>query len=136
MLTSTVMETAIRDGIKKSMKDDYEEFKEGIELICSVFSSGSTKVGDIYDIHYTPETGISGSKNGKPYSFSTLNNAAQNQINNSPFLSDFLKSLKKSKEGHETLPQMWLQKALVGVWLSENPVDEQLKDSMLGLTTL
>ena len=133
LLTSEIMERAIRHAIAKSIKDDYEQYKDGIDMICGVFGSEPTHKGDVYEIHYTPGIGLSGSKNGKAYAFSNLGAKAQSKIKESPFLASFLKTIKHTEEGHEALPDIWFRKALLRVWLSNDPVDEQLKDSMLGL---
>jgi hypothetical protein len=135
MLTNETMVRYIREGFYRSMNGNIEPLKTEIDLICEVFSSEPTKVGDVYDIHYTPGIGITCSKNGKPYTFSSVFPALTSKskgLINDPKLAAKLKSIKKTHDGYEALPGMDLKKAVFGIWLSNDPVDEALKEGMLG----
>ena len=125
MLTNKVMEAAIRDGFYRSLDGKVAPFKEHLDLICEVFSSEPTKIGDVYDIHYTPGVGISASKNGKPFEFSKFHKKDAKMA--------LLKKLGHTKDGFEAIPGLDFKKAVFGIWLSDDPVDEDLKDAMLGL---
>lgn len=132
LLTSKLMEEKIREGFSKSLDGKIEPYKEMIDLICGVFSSEATKVGDVYDIHYTPGIGISASKNGKGYDFATLNKNAKATVKNSEKLDHLLKNLKYTKSGQSAIPDFGFKKALFGIWFSDNPVDSDLKADVLG----
>lgn len=124
MLTNDVMVKYIREGFSKSLHGKIEPYKDHIDLICEVFSSEPTKVGDVYDIHYTPGVGVSASKNGKPYIFKNLKNKLG---------KPYAIILKNTKSGQDALPGIDFKKGLFGIWLSDSPVDPTLKDGMLGL---
>ncbi len=124
MLTNDVMVKYIREGFSRSLNGKIEPFKEHIDMICEVFSSEPTKIGDVYDIHYTPGVGVSASKNGKPYMFKNL----KNKIG-----KPYSIVLKNTKNGQDALPGLDFKKGLCGIWLSDSPVDPALKDGMLGL---
>jgi hypothetical protein len=136
MLTIETMVRYIREGFERSLNGKTEHLQTEIDLICDVFSSEPTKVGDVYDIHYTPGIGITCSKNGKPYTFSVvyakINNKSKNLIKD-PKMAQKVKSLKKTSDGFEALPGIDLKKGIFGIWLSNDPVDEALKDAMLGI---
>jgi len=129
MLTNKVMELAIRDGFHRSLDGKDAPFKEHLDLICEVFSSEPTKIGDVYDIHYTPGVGVSASKNGKPFVFTKMRSTGQVKSGD----MKLLKQIKHTKDGYEAIPGLDFKKALFGIWLSDDPVDEDLKDAMLGL---
>lgn len=124
MLTNEVMVKYIREGFSRSLAGKIEPYKEHIDLICEVFSSEPTKVGDVYDIHYTPGVGVSASKNGKPYIFKALKDKMGRP---------YAIVLKYTKNGQDALPGLGFKKGLFGIWLSKDPVDPKLKDGMLGL---
>lgn len=124
MLTNDVMVKYIREGFSRSLNGKIEPYKEHIDLICEVFSSEPTKVGDVYDIHYTPGVGVSASKNGKPYIFKNLKNKLG---------KPYAITLKYTKNGQDALPGIGFKKGLFGIWLSKDPVDAKLKEGMLGL---
>jgi hypothetical protein len=127
LLTNEVMVRYIREGFSKSLNGKTEPFKEHLDLICEVFSAEPSKVGDVYDIHYTPGVGVSASKNGKPFMFTKF--PANSKVKD----YKLLKQIKHTKDGYEAIPGLDFKKALFGIWLSDNPVDEDLKDAMLGL---
>lgn len=127
LLTNEVMVRYIREGFSKSLNGKVEPFKEHLDLICEVFSAEASKVGDVYDIHYTPGVGVSASKNGKPFMFTKF--PANSKVKD----YKLLKEIKHTKDGYEALPGLDFKKALFGIWLSDNPVDEDLKDALLGL---
>jgi hypothetical protein len=129
MLTNKVMEVGIREGFYRSLDGKIAPFKEHLDLICEVFSSEPTKIGDVYDIHYTPGVGITASKNGKPFQFTKMRTNGQVKNGN----MKLLKQIKHTKDGYEAIPGLDFKKALFGIWLSDDPVDEDLKDAMLGL---
>lgn len=133
LLSSKLMEEKIREGFSKSLDGKIEPYIEMIDLICGIFSSESTKVGDVYDIHYTPGVGVSASKNGKGYDFATMNKDAKAKVKNSEKLDYLLKNLKYTKSGQSALPDFGFKKALFGIWFSDNPVDPKLKAAVLGL---
>lgn len=124
MLTNDVMVKYIREGFSKSLNGKTDPFKDHIDLICEVFSSEPTKIGDVYDIHYTPGVGVSASKNGKPYIFKNLKNKLG---------KPYAIVLKNTKNGQDALPGLDFKKGLFGIWLSNDPVDVKLKEGMLGL---
>jgi len=125
MLTNEHMERAIREGFYKSLNGKVAPFKEHLDLICEVFTSEPTKIGDVYDIHYTPGIGITVSKNGKPFEFS--------KFHKNDTKIALLKKLGHTKDGYEAIPGLDFKEAIFGIWLSGDPVDEDLKDAMLGL---
>ena len=129
VLTNKVMEIGIREGFYKSLDGKVAPFKEHLDLICEVFSSEPTKIGDVYDIHYTPGVGITASKNGKPFEFTKMHQKGQLKSDNIKLLKD----IKLTKDGYEAIPGLDFKKAIFGIWLSDDPVDEDLKDAMLGL---
>ncbi len=126
LLTNETMVRYIREGFYRSLHGKIEPFKEHLDLVCEVFSSEPTKVGDVYDIHYTPGVGITASKNGKPFEFSKMHKNGKTNIK-------LLKEIKHTKDGYEAIPGLDFKKAIFGIWLSDDPVDEDLKDAMLGI---
>ena len=129
LLTNEAMVRYIREGFYRSLDGKVAPFKEHLDLICEVFSSEPTKVGDVYDIHYTPGIGVSASKNGKPFEFTKLHKNGQIKNDNIKLLKD----IKRTKDGYDALPGLDFKKALFGIWLSDDPVDEDSKDAMLGV---
>ena len=65
LMTSDNMATAIREGFEKSTKGNIEPFKKDVDLICSIFKSDPVKVGDMFEIYYTPGVGVRCFKNNK-----------------------------------------------------------------------
>ena len=135
MLTGETMVRYIREGFSRSLGGKTDSFKEELDLICEIFLSEPTKVGDVYDIHYTPGIGVSASKNAKPYAFSSLGNKQKTAVSASAKLAKKVQNIGHTKEGYEALPGLDFKKALFGIWLSNDPVDEDLKDAMLGVGT-
>lgn len=133
LLSSKLMEEKIREGFNKSLDGKIEPYREMIDIICGIFSSEATKVGDIYDIHYTPGVGVSASKNGKGYDFSSMTKEAKAKVKNSEKLEKILTNLKYTKSGQSAIPDLAFKKALFGIWFSDNPVDSKLKADVLGL---
>ncbi len=120
MLTGETMENAIREGFERSMNGDVSEIKEQIDQVCKAFTSSSTKVGDQYDLNFTPGIGFSTTKNGKSYTSSEFgkfsNGKAQDgNLAFSPGKNNIFK------------------KAIFGIWLGDDPVDDGLKASLLGI---
>lgn len=132
LLSSKLMEEKIREGFSKSLDGKIEPYREMIDIICGIFSSESTKVGDVYDIHYTPGVGVSASKNGKGYDFASMNKEAKAKVKNSEKLEKILTNLKYTKSGQSAIPDLAFKKALFGIWFSDNPVDSDLKADVLG----
>ncbi len=121
MLTSSTMITAIREGFERSLEGKTDIISKEIEFTCSVFDEEPTKVGDQYDIHFVPGVGISTSKNGKAYTYAA-------------YKDDF--NFNKTKSGRVSIPpgaNNIFKKATFGIWLCDNPVDEALKDALLGI---
>ena len=131
LLTNKLMEEKIREGFKKSLNGKVEPYQEMIDVICGVFSSEPTKVGDVYDIHYTPGIGVSASKNGKGYDFASLNKDAKAKVKNSQRLEKLLGNLKYTKSGQSAIPDFGFKKALFGIWFCDTPVDARLKADVL-----
>jgi hypothetical protein len=101
LLTSDNMATAIREGFEKSTNGNIEPFKKDLDIICSVFKSEPIKIGDLFEIFYSPGVGVS--------------------------------CLKNNKDQKVIIEGISFKKALFGIWLSDNPVDENLKKGILGL---
>ncbi len=101
LMTSANMAVAIREGFDKSCDGNVAPFKKQIDDICSIFQSDVIKVGDLFEIFYTPGVGVRAYKNNKLYDI--------------------------------TMVGLPFKKALFGIWLSEDPVDLNLKKGMLGL---
>lgn len=100
-VTMDRMAEAIREGFDRSLLGRTSKYRSQIDMIVDIFKSEPVKVGDVYDIFYTPGKGVTANKNGVDY-----------QI---------------------LIPGMGFKKALMGIWLCPNPVDENLKQGMLGL---
>lgn len=126
MLTSEVMNKYIREGFDRSLGEKSAEVKSHLDLICSEFSSEPTEVGDVYDLHYTPGAGMSGSKNGVMYNFDNLDKEVDDSNRSTQMLQ-----LKHTKDGDAAIPGFLFKKGLFGVWLSDDPVDANLKDEIL-----
>lgn len=121
MLTTEVMVKYIREGFTRAAGGNIKSIENKINMICETFSSvEENSVGDIVDIHYTPGVGITASKNLVPYDFSTCSNGES---------VDFA----YTDDGQAALTGMEFKKALFGIWLSDDPVDEDLKRKVLGI---
>lgn len=131
LLTNKLMEEKIREGFYRSLNGKIEPYKEMLDLICGIFSSEPTKVGDVYDIHYTPGIGVSASKNGVAYDFKAFSESAKAVVIRSAKLSAIVKNLKYTKNGQTAIPSLDFKKALFGIWFSGNPVDATLKADVL-----
>lgn len=133
MLTNTLMEKYIREGFEQSTNGNVEPFNEMIDMICGLFRFEPTIVGDVYDIHYTPNVGISCSKNGESYDYGVLGDDYDKVIVKGDKLSKVLDSIKYTSDGHQSIANLEFKQALFGIWFSDNPVDEELKMSVLGI---
>jgi hypothetical protein len=131
MLTGETMARYIREGFSRSLSGNTKAIEDEINLICQVFTSETTKVGDIYDIHYSPGVGISASKNSKPYSFTSLNSTAKSLTVNPTDLKKNMNTLNYTKSGQVAIPGLEFKKALFGIWFSKNPVDVKLKEQII-----
>ncbi len=98
LITSEKMRTAITEGFDKSTKGNTKPLKNQIDLFIASFKEEIVK-GDVFELQYTVESGVSVYKNGK---------------------------LKTSIAGLD------FKKALFGIWLCNNPADEDLKEGLLG----
>ncbi len=101
LVTQDRMAESIIEGFQKSTKGNTKPIQKEIDMIVRVFKSEPIKVGDVFDIWYTPGVGITATKNNKKF--------------------DVL------------IPGLQFKKYTFGIWLCENPVDDILKDKMLGL---
>jgi hypothetical protein len=90
---------AVNEGFEKATNKNTAPIKSDIESFITAFKE-EIKVGDVYDINYSPEKGVSVLKNNK---------------------------LVKTVGGN-----LAFKKALFGIWLGEDPADDDLKDGMLG----
>ncbi len=120
MLTGETMENAIREGFERSMNGNVSEIKEQIDLCCKLFTDSPTKVGDQYDLNFTPGIGFSSTKNGKSYTTSQFGKFSNGQ----------------SDEGNLAFSpgkNNIFKKATFGIWLGDDPVDEGLRESLLGI---
>lgn len=133
VLTNSLMEKFIRKGFDLSTGNKSEPYIEMIDMICGVFSYEPTEVGDVYDIHFTPDVGVSCSKNGKVYDLATLDKNYEKTIKKDARLSTLLLNLKYTKDGHSAITNFEFKKALFGMWFSENNLDEDLKRAVLGI---
>lgn len=133
MLTNDVMVKYIREGFSRGLgleNGDFGEYKTHVDLICSVFSSEPTEVGDVYDFHYVPGVGTSGSKNSVLYSFDNLTETTDEMHDSTDAGSNMLK-LNYTKKGQAAIPSLGFKKAMFGIWFSDDPVDPKLKDEVL-----
>lgn len=120
MLTNDVMVKYIREGFERSLDGKTENLKDEIDLVCSVFSSEPTKVGDVYDLQYVPNAGILASKNGTPYSFENIEQVKNGSV-----------KLIRSENGRLAIPGIELKKGVFGIWFSDDPVDPKLKEEVI-----
>lgn len=67
MITSEAMETATREGFVNSTGGNTAPIQKEIDSFINVFKS-EIKVGDVYDLIYTPGKGVEVFKNGKSQS--------------------------------------------------------------------
>lgn len=101
LVTRDRMAESIIEGFEQSTGGKTKPIQKEIDMIIKIFKSEPIKVGDVFDIMYTPGKGITATKNGKDYGI-------------------LIKGLS-------------FKKAVFGIWLGEDPVDDPLKDKMLGL---
>jgi hypothetical protein len=101
LVTQDRMAQSIIEGFEKSTKGNTKPIQKDIDQIIKIFKSEPIKVGDVFDIWYTPGIGITATKNNKKF--------------------DIL------------IPGLQFKKFTFGIWLGEDPVDDTLKDLMLGL---
>jgi hypothetical protein len=101
LVTQDRMAESIVEGFQKSTKGNTKPIQKEIDIIVKIFKSEPIKVGDVFDIWYTPGIGITATKNSKK--------------------CDIL------------IPGLQFKKYTFGIWLCEDPVDDILKDKMLGL---
>ena len=66
-LTVDRMTESIREGFDRSLLGKTAKFRSQIDMIVEIFKSEPTKVGDVYDIFYTPGKGVTAKKNGVDY---------------------------------------------------------------------
>lgn len=133
LLTNTLMEEKIREGFELSLDGKTEEYTDMIDMICGIFSSEPTQVGDVYDIHYTPNLGVTASKNGKPFDFKAFTIEQLKVVENAERLPKLIETLKSTDDGYSAIPSLAFKKAIWGIWFCDNPVDENLKRSILGM---
>jgi hypothetical protein len=97
LITSEKMEDATREGFEKSLHEDIASMQPLIEEFISVFKE-EIKIGDVYDLVYTPEIGV---------------------------------DIYKNTTYKKTIKTLAFKKALFGIWLGEDPIQDSLKESML-----
>lgn len=99
MITPERMSDSTRDGFIKSTGGNVAPIEKDMETLIAVFSE-SVEKGDIFDLIYTPGTGVEVFRNGE----------------------------KKSE-----VPGLAFKKALFGIWLSEDGIQDSLREDMLDL---
>jgi hypothetical protein len=67
LVSKDKMADAIVEGFEKSTGGKTASIKKEIDMIVNIFKSEPIKVGDVFDIWYTPGHGVMASKNGKKY---------------------------------------------------------------------
>ncbi|MCW5908847.1 MAG: chalcone isomerase family protein [Chitinophagales bacterium] len=100
VISSSNMSEAIKEGFGKSLKGNTAPLQSKIDEFINTFKKEEIKEGDVFEMWYTPGTGVKSYKNGKLQS---------------------------------TIAGLDFKKALFGIWLSDTPVDEDLKKGLLGL---
>jgi hypothetical protein len=65
MISSENMSEAIEEGFQKSMNGNTDPLKDKIDVFISTFKKEEIKEGDVFEIWYTPNTGVQPYKNGK-----------------------------------------------------------------------
>lgn len=63
-LTMDRMVEAIREGFDRSLLGRTAKYRSQIDTAVEIFKSGPVQVGDVFDIWYTPNKGVTASKNG------------------------------------------------------------------------
>jgi hypothetical protein len=120
LLTNETMVRYIRQGFYWSLNGNVKPIKDQIDMICEIFSAEPTHVGDVYAIHYIPGVGVVASKNGMLYDFSNW--------------KDKTAMINYTYDGKAAIAGgIYYKKALFGIWLSDKPVDDDLKEAMLGI---
>ena len=133
LLTSALMEKFIKNGFDKALGGETEEYDEMIDMVCGVFAYEKTEEGDVYDLHFTPGFGISASKNGKGYDFGGLGSDFQKAIKDDETLNKVLENLNYTDDGQSAISSFEFKNATYAIWFGDNPVDEDLKRSVLGI---
>ena len=88
------------EGFKKSTGGNTTPIQASIDKFVGLFKKEAITKGDVFMMLYTPNVGVSVSKNGKVL---------------------------------ETIAGLDFNTALFGIWLGKDPVDEGLKNGMLGI---
>jgi Chalcone isomerase-like len=101
LVTKEKMADAMRDGFNLSLGNQVSKHQKEIDACVNIFKSDEIKIGDTFDIYYTPGKGMSATKNGKVLNMN--------------------------------IPGLAFKKAVFGIWLGVEPVDDALKDGILGL---
>lgn len=99
MVTSDKMYESTLEGFKKSTGGNTTPIQASIDKFVGLFKKEAITKGDVFMMLYTPNVGVSVSKNGKVL---------------------------------ETIAGLDFKTALFGIWLGKDPVDEGLKNGMLG----
>jgi len=97
MINPKRMSDSTRDGFVRSTGGNTAPIESEIEELITAFQD-AVEEGDIFDIVYVPEQGVTVYRNGEA---------------------------KSSVEG------LGFKQALFGIWLSEDPIQERLKEQML-----
>ena len=100
MVTSDKMYESTLEGFKKSTGGNTTPIQASIDKFVGLFKKEAITKGDVFMMLYTPNVGVSVSKNGKVL---------------------------------ETIAGLDFKTALFGIWLGKDPVDEGLKNGMLGI---
>jgi len=99
LITSENLSRGTAEGFSKSTRNNTEAIQTQIDEFLSAFSE-PVEIGDIFEIVYQPESGVTVVKN-----------------------RHITKRIPVSLE---------FKRALFGIWLSDNPAQSSLKNSMLG----
>ena len=100
MVSKENMEEAIRVGFDKSTGNNTSGIKDKIDLLISTGFKEEIAVGDIFDLIYIPNKGV---------------------------------SVVKNDVSLVTITGLDFKKALFGIWLCDQPADENLKNKLPGL---
>ena len=100
LVTSEKMANATYEGFEKSTNNNTAPLKADIDRFVNIFKKEPIVDKDIFEIIYTPNKGVSVTKNGKD----------QGVI----------------------IAGLVFKKALFGMWIGDNPVDDDLKEGLLG----
>ena len=97
LVTQEKLVESLNEGFDKATLGKPEPIRKEIDQFRRCFASEIAK-GDVFDLVYLPEHGVTVLKNGK-------------------------------RQG--VVPGLAFKKALFGIWLSDNPIDKDLKSAML-----